>query len=127
MKKRRSYVKPKQDHDLPLHFYNYELAKEVGVNPAILVNHLQYWITKNKKSGDPKTNIEGKTWTFNSCEKMRRYLPEFSRQQIRTALDKLVKAGIVVKDRRNDREGDTTTWYRFVDERLFLGDLNAYE
>ena len=41
-----------------------ELAAVIGLNEAIVLNQIHYWIEKNR--GDEMHYRDGRTWTFNT-------------------------------------------------------------
>ena len=44
--------------------FDIEVAQQYGVNEAIMIKNLQFWIMKNKANG--KHFHDGHTWTYNS-------------------------------------------------------------
>ena len=49
------------------HFFLTEIAEILGVNEAIMLNHLIYWIASNSINGT--NHFDGRYWTYNSAEK----------------------------------------------------------
>ena len=46
------------------YIFDVEVAREYGVNEAIFISNLQFWIAKNKANG---IHYHGnRTWTYNS-------------------------------------------------------------
>ena len=43
------------------------LAQKIGLNEAIVIQQLHYWIMQNKRQN--KNFYDGRHWTFNSFEK----------------------------------------------------------
>lgn len=48
------------------HSFNPLLAKEVGIECAILLYNIEFWIEKNKANN--KHFYEGRYWTYNSTK-----------------------------------------------------------
>ena len=77
------------------HMFNVEDAEKYGIACALMLNYLQHWILHNKANG---TNyFDGRYWTFNSSAALHEQFPELSERQIRTALNKLVDAGLIMR------------------------------
>lgn len=91
------------------HIFDVEIAKEYGVNAAILLQNLGYWIMRNKAN---ETNYyDGKYWTFNSRKAYRELFPYMSERQIDTAFKKLIDNGLVITGNYNKLKYDRTLWY----------------
>lgn len=94
------------------HSFDVEIAEKYGVNCAIILNNLQFWIAKNKANG---TNFyDGKYWTFNSAEAFAKLFPYMSSRQINYALQKLRDEGILETGNYNAQPYDRTLWYAFT-------------
>lgn len=94
------------------HSFNIEDAKTYGVNCAVILENIRFWVAKNKANG--KHNYDGKYWTYNSIKAFHELFPYLSERQIRTALDKLIEAGEIEKGNYNQNSYDQTTWYTCV-------------
>jgi hypothetical protein len=91
------------------HSFNIEDAKTYGVNCAVILENIRFWVAKNK--ANDKHNYDGKYWTYNSIKAFHELFPYLTERQIRTALDKLVEVGIVQKGNYNQNPYDRTSWY----------------
>lgn len=100
--------------------YNFDTkeAEEYGVDEAIIIWNLRYWILHNKANN--KNHHEGRTWTYNSYEAFMELFPFWSKNQIRHRLDSLIEAGVILKDNFNENKYNHTNWYAFKDEDKFL-------
>lgn len=96
------------------HSFDSELATEYGVLEAILLNHIQFWIEKNKANG--KNFFDGYYWTYNSARAYHELFPYVSQRQIQTALKQLREAGILQTGNYNSDAYDRTMWYAFTSE-----------
>lgn len=94
------------------------LAEEYGVNEAIMIANLSYWIDKNRASG--KHFYDGKTWTYNSMKAFTLLFPFWNYNQVRNVLQSLIKKGVIISGNYNTNQYDRTAWYAFVDESRFL-------
>lgn len=96
------------------HIFDVEIATRYGVNAAILLNNLQYWIEHNKANG--KCFHEGRFWTYNSVKAFAQLFPYLSEYQIRTALQKLIDDGVIITGEFNRTNMDRTLWYSITDK-----------
>lgn len=95
------------------HFFDKDLACEFGLAEAIILNHLEFWIEKNKANG---TNFfDGYYWTFNSTKAYAEIFPYFSQRQIQLALKHLKELNIIQTGNYNAVAYDRTTWYAFTE------------
>lgn len=100
------------------HHFNIDIAKEYGIAEAVLINHFQFWIAKNKANG---TNFhDGRYWTFNSQKAMLELFPYLSQKSIRTVLQHLTDRGVIIVGNYNDNLYNRTNWYAFADEDKWL-------
>jgi len=96
------------------HHFNIEEAKKYGIECAVLLYNIRYWIEKNKANG---THFyEGKYWTYNSSKAFSKLFPYLSRTQIARHLRKLEDFGILISGNFNSQNYDKTKWYSIVDE-----------
>ena len=108
-----------------LHFFNPEVALEYGVDEAIMLKYLIYWIATNSMN---RTNyIHNRSWTFNSAEKFTKYFPYWSEGQIRRVLQSLLKQGAIIEDNFNKHKYDRTTWYALEDEKFWMENYNPVD
>lgn len=89
--------------------FDVELAKKYGVNEAIIIKNLIFWINKNKANN--KHEHEGRTWTYNSMEAWHKLFPFWSVHQIRRILESLIKQQVIITGNYNKITYDRTTWY----------------
>ena len=103
--------------------FDIEIAKQIGVNEAIMYQNILFWICKNKAEG--RHFYDGRYWTFNSVRAFQELFPFWSLKQTRTVLDSLVKQGILMKGNYNKTVYDRTCWYAFVNEPDDLKKITA--
>lgn len=91
------------------------MARKYGVEEAIILHNLAFWILKNEANG--KHFRGGKTWTYNSVKAFRELFPFWTEKQIRRILASLEKQGAI---QTAQFEGyDRTTWYSVLDQSAF--------
>lgn len=95
------------------------VAQELGVNEAIFINNLQFWLRKNQ--ANEKHRYDGRTWTYNSRRAFVELFPFWTERQVRHLIDKLIDKGIVLCKKIMAKKSDHTNWYAFNDEEKYLG------
>lgn len=101
------------------HSFNVKVATKYGVNPAIFIENLVFWIQKNKANN--KHFYDGHYWTYNTQKAFTEIFPYWTRQNIRTILNGLLKTGILLSGNYNRVKIDQTKWYT-----LSKDFINAY-
>jgi len=89
---------------------NTELACLIGLNEAVVLQQLHYWIEKNKTAG--VNYRDGRVWTYSSTQEYRdRDFPFWSINTVRRTFDNLSSKGFLVKGNYNKLKIDKTLWY----------------
>ncbi len=96
--------------------FDIEIAEKHGVNEAIVIKNLQFWITKNKANS--KHFYDGQTWTYNSIKAFKELFPFWSERQIRSIFEKLIEKGIIITGNFNKIGYDRTLWYTIIDKSI---------
>lgn len=105
--------------------FDEEIAKEYGVNEAIMITNFQFWIRKNK--ANDKNFYDGHYWTYNSKKAFSELFPFWTEKQIKTILEHLCTQGVLMKGNYNQSPFDRTLWYAFVDESKWLDQKRPIE
>lgn len=96
------------------HFFDVEVAQMVGVHAAILLENIAHWCEHSKAN---EINFhDGCYWTCNSVKAFAGLFPYLSTSAIRTALDKLKDAGLIVVGNYNKSAYDRTSWYALTEK-----------
>ena len=91
------------------HIFDVDIALRYGVNAAVLLENIGYWIKRNEANG---TNFyDGAYWTFNSRRAYKLLFPYMSERQIDTAFKKLIDDGVLKTGNYNKLAYDRTLWY----------------
>lgn len=100
------------------HTFNVQLAKDIGLNQAILLQHLYYWhqINENKSHNI----IDDKIWTYNTIEEFHKIFPYLTARQISYSFEKLEEKGYIIVGNYNKMSFDRTKWYALTDKSLEL-------
>lgn len=91
------------------HSFDTDVAARVGVNAAVLYNHILFWVLKNKANDD--NFKDGTWWTYCKMDAFVELFPYLTKKQVRTALDKLRDSGLVITGNYNTDKRDRTIWY----------------
>lgn len=92
-----------------MHSFDPEIAKIVGVNAAVIYQNLVWWTQKN--AANERHYYDGRYWTYNSVKAFDSLFPYLTAKQIRTALEKLEQANLIVSGNFNQSAYDRTKWY----------------
>lgn len=104
------------------HHFNIAIAEKYGIEEAILINHLFYWIKKNE--ADDRNFFEGRYWTYSSASALSKLFPYIKRATISRKLAKLEEIRIIKRGNFNKSAYDRTMWYAFTDEAMeYLEDM----
>ena len=102
-----------------MHSFDPEIAKIVGVNAAVIYQNLVWWTQKN--AANERHYYDRRYWTYNSVKAFDSLFPYLTAKQIRTALDKLEQANLIVSGNFNQSAYDRTKWYS-PNEKIHLPD-----
>lgn len=102
------------------HTFDVELAKEYGIEEAILIHHFQHWISHNQKLG--RNFIDGRTWTYQTIEEITAHFSYLTPKKVRYAIDTLISKEIIIKGNFNKSSMDKTLWYAFKNQEMFTKD-----
>jgi len=107
-----------------------KLATAIGLNDAIILQQIHYWINKYRNHSDPKEREQhfrdGRVWIYNSVADWKENFPFWSEHTIRRTLtrlrgayenadngddQKVTRAPLVLIARYNKKGYDRTLWY----------------
>lgn len=83
-----------------------KLAEEVGLNEAILLQQLHYWLD-NKSA----KFIDGKKWIYNTYKDWEKQFPFWSNATIRRTINSCEKQNMILSANYNKLGFDKTKWY----------------
>lgn len=93
------------------HIFDVNVAKEYGIEIAILLENMNFWLEKNRANN---TNFfDGRYWTYNSIKGFEKLFPYWSKDKIYRVLKKAEDLGLIIKGNYNKLSYDRTTWYAF--------------
>lgn len=91
------------------HYFDPNVAVDVGVNAAILYQNIKNWCDHNRANG--RNEHDGLYWTFNSMVAFSKLFPYLSEAQVRQALKVLEAKGYIKSGNFNKVAYDRTKWY----------------
>lgn len=94
------------------HNFDVDIAEKYGLKEAILLNHLWFWVEKNK--ANEVHYYDGTYWTYNSIKAFNKLFPYLSERQINNTLKSLKERGIIQTGNYNKSTYDRTMWYAFT-------------
>lgn len=95
-----------------------ELAVRLGLNEALLLQQVQYWLSETSSGVDH----DGRRWVYNTIEEWREQFPYFSESTIKRAFNNLKKLGVLNIEQINKRTHDRTNYYSINYEHALLSD-----
>lgn len=81
------------------------LAKEIGLNEAIMLQQIHFWIGKEKHYRD------GRYWVYNTYDEWVEQFPFWSKSTIRRSITSLEKQNLLLVGNYNKAGFDNTKWY----------------
>ena len=97
-------------------------AKQYGVDGAIMLHHIRYWVAKNEAN---ETNFhEGQYWTYNSTTAFAKLFPFYSARKIGRILSKLEEESAIISGNFNGKRYDRTKWFTMVNAITENGTLH---
>lgn len=108
-----------------IYSFDSNIAKEYGVNEAIMIANFQFWIKKNK--ANKKNFFDGHYWTYNSKKAFTELFDFWGEQSIKTILNHLKEKGVLITANYNNSPYDRTLWYAFVDEEKWIGEDKTFQ
>lgn len=95
-----------------------KLAKIIGLNEAIILQQLNYWLKKSNKF------IDGRVWIYNTYSDWQDQFPFFSKSTIRRTISSLENDGIIITANYNKAGFDKTKWYS-IDENVLTAKIDS--
>lgn len=83
-----------------------KLAEEIGLNEAIFLQQLHYWL-----NGKSSKYIDGKKWIYNTFEDWQEQFPFWSVSTVKRTVNSLSKRNLILKGNYNRAGFDKTVWY----------------
>lgn len=93
-----------------------KLATAIGLNEAIVLQQIHYWLELFKKANDDRHFIDDRWWVYNTGSEWQENFPFWSESTVRRTLDKLreptdTRGALVITGNYNQKGYDQTLWY----------------
>lgn len=89
--------------------FDSQIASIYGVDGAVFLHNLYWWIRKNEANG--RHFIDGKTWTYNTVQAFSELFPFWTRRQVERIIRKLKEERAIYVANYNQAGFDQTRWY----------------
>ena len=93
-----------------IHTLNPQIAAIIGESESILLNQLEYWISKCGRTVD---NLDGK-WVYNSYKEWSKQFIYWSVSKLRRTIKSLETLGLIRSAKLNSKKWNQTKWYSIV-------------
>ena len=88
------------------------LAEAIGLQEAVVLQQVHYWIQSNKESKPKETHFhEGRWWTYNSAKEWQENFSWWSESTVRKYLARLREKGLLLTGHHSKDKRDRTLWY----------------
>lgn len=103
------------------------LAVKIGLNEAIVLQQVHYWLVHNERSNSQYHYHDGRWWTYNSIrEWQEKNFPFWTEKTIRSAFKSLEARGLILCGNFNRDNRDRTKWYTIDYDTLNAEGENAF-
>lgn len=105
------------------HSFDVATAEKYGVEEAIFIENMRFWLDKNK--ANERHFYDGRYWTYNSAKAFAKLFPYWSASQVNRIIKKLETEGVLVSGNYNQSAYDRTKWYSLNEEIHFTNPSNG--
>jgi len=107
---------------MTVHVFNVDDAVKYGIEKAVILQNMRFWLDKNKANG---ANLhDDYYWTYNSVEAFSELFPYFSKGIIQRLLKSMEKEGLLLAGNYNKKGYDRTKWYSMPEYRAVAIDTS---
>lgn len=92
------------------------VAEKFGVDGAVFIARMQYWIEKN--AANDRHFHAGRYWTYNSLRALEKLFPFWSRRQIERVVKNLKETGVLLTANYAKDTHDRTLFYALDESKL---------
>jgi uncharacterized phage protein (TIGR02220 family) len=90
------------------------LAKVFGLNEAVIIQQMHYWLRSSKHE------YEGKRWIYNTYSDWHKQIPFLSERTIRRTITHLERSDVILSGNFNRLAIDQTKWYTLNYDKIDL-------
>jgi hypothetical protein len=96
-----------------------KLAVEIGLNEAVVLQQIHYWLETYREANKQDHFNEGKWWVYNTKQEWQANFPWWSENTVWRALTALRDRGLVITTSKYNKKGyDKTLWYTIDYDKL---------
>ncbi len=99
-----------------LYYFDADIAIEHGIEEAVILNFLSYWVFVNR--ANERNFRDGFYWTYNSLTALEKIFPFWDYKKIGRLLQKLEDKKIIISRNYNNIKFDRTKWYTIIDQSI---------
>jgi hypothetical protein len=105
--------------------FNSNIAKEYGVDEAVFIQNIFYWINHNEANG--RHFYQERYWTYNTKNAFAKLFPFWTYAQVRNIIKKLMEKNVLLVGNFNENSWDKTSWFSLSDEvvEMLKNDVNT--
>lgn len=100
------------------HHFNVEIAAEIGIDKAIFLHNIEFWIKKNE--ANDRHFYDGRYWTYNSVKAFAVLFPYWNGTKIKRMIASLKEEGYLEVGNYNQSSYDRTSWYALTERSSAL-------
>ena len=100
------------------HSFSVELATKLGVEKAIILQHLWFWHQKNK--ANEQNYHDGSYWTYNTAKAFSEMFPYIKEKKMYSILKSLEDDGFIKTGNYNKVKFDRTKWYALTEKGISI-------
>ena len=89
--------------------FNSELATRYGIDEAVFIHNLYFWVAKNK--ANKKNIFDGKAWTYNTAKALTELFPFWTDRQIQRIIKNCRSKGLIETKQLSENKRDRTLYY----------------
>ena len=89
--------------------FNAEMAKLFGIDEAVFVHNVYFWIMKNE--ANKKNIFDGKAWTYNTARALTELFPFWTDRQIQRVIKNCRDKGLIETKQLSENKRDRTLYY----------------
>lgn len=95
------------------HLFDADIAKEYGVNEAIILYNIAFWVDTNRKN--ERNLFDGRYWTYNSAKAFQEQFPYMSVRTIQRVIKNLIDNGLILSGKFSSDSRNRTNYYTLTD------------
>jgi hypothetical protein len=98
------------------HCFDVEIAKEYGLEEAVVIENLAFWIRQNFIKN--KNLNDGLYWTFYTFKNLNELLPYINISKLKRVINNLKEKKVIMIGNYNKNNYDKTTWYTIINNQI---------